>query len=176
HHGKIIFTLSSTPFHHFSFPSPQLLPTPFSSTQAAAPLSQVFPSVSPSLQPPPPHTAKLTITAQTTRLLLQKQRPADPLPSVSSFSAVVAPPRQEDRLPPTELVTAASSRLPPQRWRFLPTRQTQQPLLLNQLPDRERPAIPVLSFISPQFGLHRSQPSSQPSFLPLARSPSLPAT
>ena len=50
------------PFLHaispFSFPSPQLLPTPFSSTQAATPLSQVFPSVSPSLQPPPSKPAK----------------------------------------------------------------------------------------------------------------------
>jgi len=36
--------------------------------------------------------------------------------------------------------------------------QTQQPILMNQPPAGEDPAIPVLFFISPQISIHRSQP------------------
>jgi len=127
-----IFGSSRPPCRIFVFFPPQPGLLPFSSRTQDPPPHQIFRFFSParslaSPSPaglPSPHTAKLAITAQTTRLLLQKQRPADPLPSVSSFSksdgaslcsSIVSLHRSQSRpssLLPTAFIISINSRQP----------------------------------------------------------------
>ena len=164
-----IFSTKTGPAFSFQ-PAADLLPFSFISAFPHYLLGCSHSSLHPShpLYLPPPHTAKLAITAQTTRLLLQKQRPADPLPSVSSFSS------SDGASPCSSTVSLQQSSSQRRRLQLLPpavAAAAAAPTGAEQSAFSLRWRLQIQPLL-----LHRDKrtPAAAPSFFPLSVDPAVP--